>query len=68
VDVPASVLILTGDTLVPLSAQTDLADRMPTARRWVIDGDHDAVVAKPQLFVPALVDAVCDVVRRSQQP
>jgi pimeloyl-ACP methyl ester carboxylesterase len=65
VDVPAAVLITTRDSLVPPDAQRDLAQRVPGARVWEIDGDHDAVAARKDQFVPALLEAVRDVWDRS---
>jgi 3-oxoadipate enol-lactonase len=58
VDVPAAVLITTRDSLVPADAQWDLAQRVPTAKVWEIEGDHDAVVARKDAFLPALIEAI----------
>jgi 3',5'-cyclic AMP phosphodiesterase CpdA len=30
----------------------------PTARTWTVDGDHDAVFARADVFVPALLEAI----------
>jgi pimeloyl-ACP methyl ester carboxylesterase len=65
VDVPAAVIVTTRDALVPPSIQHDLARRVPGARTLLVDGDHDAVVARADCFVPALVEAVRDVLARA---
>lgn len=64
VDVPTAVLITTRDSLVPPEAQRDLARRVPGAHVWEIAGDHDAVVARKDQFVPALTEAIRDVWER----
>ena len=65
VDVPAAVIITTRDSLVPLAAQRDLAGRLKEATVFEVDGDHDAVAARRELFVPALLSAIRDVWARS---
>jgi 3-oxoadipate enol-lactonase len=58
VDVPAAVLVTGDDRLVPPRRQRDLGSRIPAARLVEVPGDHDAVVARSEVFVPALVEAV----------
>jgi pimeloyl-ACP methyl ester carboxylesterase len=58
VDVPTTVIITTEDSLVPLAAQRDLAERIPGAKVLEVRGDHDAVVARTEEFVAALRDGV----------
>ena len=58
IDVPTTVILTTQDSLVPLHAQQDLAARIPAARVLEVDGDHDAVVARAEAFVDALLDGV----------
>ena len=65
VDVPTGVVITTRDSLVPPNMQHDLAARIPGARTWLVRGDHDAVISQAQRFVPALLDAIRDVLDRS---
>lgn len=58
IDVPTAVLISTQDALVSLKNQRDLASRLPEAETFEVSLDHDGVVARPDVFVPALVKAV----------
>ena len=58
VDVPTAVVITTRDSLVPLDAQRDLAARIPAAHVLEVAGDHDAVVARTDEFIPALLAGV----------
>lgn len=58
VDVPAAVLITACDGLVPPSRQRDLAARLRAPHVAELPLDHDAVIAAPELFVPALLEAV----------
>jgi 3-oxoadipate enol-lactonase len=58
VDVPTAVIITTRDSLVPEPAQRDLAERIPGAVVYEIEGDHDAVVAHKDDFVKALTSAL----------
>jgi 3-oxoadipate enol-lactonase len=57
VDVPTAVVVTTGDRIVPPSRQRKLAEAVPGATVWPVDGDHDVCVASPRLFAPALVEA-----------
>ena len=65
VDVPTAVIITTRDSLVPASAQRDLADRIPAVSVYEVEGDHDAVVARRDAFVKALRSAIDDIWDRS---
>ena len=58
VDVATAVVVTTRDSLVPLDVQRDLARRIPQARVFDVDADHDAVVAATHAFLPALIAAV----------
>lgn len=58
VDVPTAVLITAGDGLVPADNQRDLASRVPDCYVEELAIDHDGVVARPDVFLPALVKAV----------
>jgi 3-oxoadipate enol-lactonase len=64
VDVPTAVVVTTGDHIVPPSRQRKLAAAIPNASVWPVAGDHDVVVAEPQIFPPVLV-AACASVRSS---
>lgn len=62
VDVPTAVIMTTRDELVPLDNQRDLAARIPGCHVQELDVDHDAVVARADAFLPALLNAVQQVV------
>jgi 3-oxoadipate enol-lactonase len=64
IDVPVSVVVTTQDTLVPTERQRQLASEITTARAFEVEGDHVVCVGRPQLFVPALVDACVSVAQR----
>lgn len=55
-DVPTAVLVTTLDELVPPSRQRKLAESIPGAKLFEIEGDHDACVGHPG-FAPTLVRA-----------
>ena len=65
IDVPTSVLITMRDRVVPLRRQVRLFEAIESAEAYRIDGDHDAVVANADRFVPTLLRAVSSVVERS---
>ena len=65
IDVPTSVVVMTRDILVPTSRQDALAAAIPLAERFTVEGDHVACVSKPEIFVPALIDACTSVVDRA---
>ena len=59
VDVPRAVVITIRDRLVPVANQRDLATRLgSTATIVEIDVDHDAMILRADVFVPALLRAV----------
>ncbi|MGM0817954.1 MAG: alpha/beta fold hydrolase, partial [Actinomycetota bacterium] len=64
VDVPTAVVRSTRDRLVSPASQAALAARIPTARRFDVDVDHDGHLARPDLVVPVLREAVADVLAR----
>lgn len=61
-DVPTRVLVTAQDRLVPAERQRDLAARIPGARAIEVDADHNGAVVAAERFIPALVDAVRQVV------
>jgi pimeloyl-ACP methyl ester carboxylesterase len=63
-DVPAAVVITERDGLVPPSRQRALAAAIPGVSVHAIAADHGACVARPDLFVPALLDACQSVTAR----
>lgn len=64
-DVPAAVIITTHDSLVPPDAQRDLVGRLMHPEVYEVEGDHDAVVARADAFVPTLVEAIRSVLQRA---
>ena len=64
IDVPTSVIVTMRDPVVPLRRQVRLFDRIPGAEAFRVDGEHDAVVANSDRFVPTLVRAVDSVIGR----
>jgi pimeloyl-ACP methyl ester carboxylesterase len=66
VDVPAAVILTMQDRLVPPQRQLKLAQAIPGATVHQINADHGACVDRPDLFVPALVDATESVARRAR--
>lgn len=67
IDVPTSVLITMRDRVVPLRRQVHLFEAIESAEAYRIDGDHDAVVANADRFVPTLLRAIASVVDRSAE-
>ena len=65
IDKPTSVVITMRDHVVPVRRQVRLFESIPGAEAYRVDGDHDAVVAKAERFVPTLLRAVHSVVERS---
>jgi pimeloyl-ACP methyl ester carboxylesterase len=66
IDVPTSVLVHTHDQLVPPRRQRKLAESIPGARVFEVDGDHFVCARHPERFVPALLDATAWVVARAE--
>jgi pimeloyl-ACP methyl ester carboxylesterase len=65
IDVPTSVLITMRDKVVPVRRQIRLFQGITGAEAFRIDGEHDAVVAKADAFVPVLERACHAVLERS---
>jgi 3-oxoadipate enol-lactonase len=65
IDVPTSVLVHARDQLVPARRQQKLAESIPGAETYVVDGDHFVVARHPERFVPVLLDATASVVDRA---
>ena len=65
VDVPTSVVVTTRDHLVPVRRQLKLAQSIPTAVMFPVDGDHLVCARRPEIFVPVLVDACRLAARRA---
>jgi 3-oxoadipate enol-lactonase len=65
IDVPTAVLVMTQDRLVPPARQYALAEAIPEAEIYEVEGNHLACIGKPELFVPTLLRACRDVQRRA---
>ena len=64
IDVPTSVVVTMRDPVVPLRRQVRLFDEIPGAEAFRVDGEHDAVVATADRFVPTLIRAIGSVTSR----
>ncbi|HEX9260518.1 MAG TPA: alpha/beta hydrolase [Acidimicrobiales bacterium] len=67
VDVPTAVLVTMRDMVVPVHRQIRLAESIPGALAYRIDGGHDACVAVAERFVPTLVAACTQVAERARR-
>jgi 3-oxoadipate enol-lactonase len=65
IDVPTSVVITMGDTVVPVRRQVRLFEGIHRAEAFRVDSDHDGVVSRYQRFVPMLLRACDSVIERS---
>lgn len=65
-DVPAAVVVTTRDELVPPHRQRKLAEALPDARIFPVDGGHLVCTENPGRFVPALIAACRDVAERAR--
>lgn len=66
IDVPTSVVITMRDRVIPVRRQVRLFESIRGAEAFRVDGDHDAVVAKAERFVPMLLRALTSVVDRTE--
>lgn len=64
VRVPAAVIVTTADSKVPPARQRKLAEALPGAVTFEVDGDHHVCSRQPERFVPVLLDAVRSVMER----
>lgn len=67
VDVPTAVVLTRQDQLVAPRYQVQLANSIPDAKIFPVDGDHMVCAEHPDLFVPVLVNACRDVTTRAKQ-
>jgi len=58
IDVPTSVVVTMRDPVVPLRRQVKLFEAIDHAEAFRVDGEHDAIVAVADRFIPALSRAV----------
>jgi 3-oxoadipate enol-lactonase len=66
VEAPIDVICPTRDSLVPPSFQRQLAELIPGARLFEVDGDHVVVSQNPGLYMGALLEALQDVTIRAR--
>jgi len=66
IDIPASVVITTRDRVVATKRQIRLFEALPNAIAFHVDGDHDAVYAKADTFVPVFVEACLSAAQRTE--
>jgi 3-oxoadipate enol-lactonase len=64
IDVPTAVVITELDRLVAPAHQRRMAAAIPGATVHPMAGDHDVCIARPDLFVPVLLDACRSVTTR----
>jgi 3-oxoadipate enol-lactonase len=57
IDVPVSVLVPTRDTIVPPGRQRRLAEAIPHATVFTVEGDHAVCVSDPARFSAKLLEA-----------
>ncbi len=57
INVPTGVVVTTSDRVVPTRRQKEMAGYVPGSRMWTVDGDHDSVFGRADVFVPALLEA-----------
>jgi hypothetical protein len=67
VDVPTSVIVATRDFFIPTRRQHALAEAIPQAMCYEVDGHHAALVLGAAEFVPVLLEACGSVSRRIEQ-
>ncbi len=65
VDVPTAVIVTLDDPVVPKSRQIKLLELIPQAEVFRVKGEHDAIVAHADRFVPTLIRAIDNVAQRS---
>jgi 3-oxoadipate enol-lactonase len=66
IEAPIDVICPTRDHLVPPSFQRRLADHIPGARLFEVEGDHVVVSQNPALYVGTLLEALADVTQRAR--
>ena len=57
IDVPTSVVVTSHDQLVPVRRQVKLAQSVPSAVIFPVEGDHLVCARDPGAFTPVLLDA-----------
>jgi pimeloyl-ACP methyl ester carboxylesterase len=64
--VPSAVVVTSRDRVVPPWRQQSMAALLRDADRYVVDGGHDAAVARPDIFLPVLANACTRLALRQQ--
>ena len=64
IDVPTAVIVTMADQVVPVRRQIQLFEGITTASAFRVDAGHDGIVARPERFVPVLLQACADVATR----
>ncbi|MDP9387301.1 MAG: alpha/beta hydrolase [Actinomycetota bacterium] len=67
-DVPAAVVVTALDQVVSPHRQRRLADAIPEAAVFEVEGDHGVCVTDPDRFLPALLEACTGVAVRAGLP
>jgi 3-oxoadipate enol-lactonase len=65
IDVPTAVITTMSDPVVPLRRQVRLFEEIPHSAAFRVEGEHDAIVARAERFVPTLVRAIDHVVENA---
>jgi 3-oxoadipate enol-lactonase len=66
IEAPIDVVCTTRDSLVPPSFQRQLAEHIPGARLFEVEGDHVVVSQNPALYLRALLEALSEVALRDR--
>jgi len=67
-DLPVAVVVTSRDEVVAPWRQRALASLIPGARTYEVDAGHDAVIARPDLFLPVLANACLSLVATGLGP
>jgi 3-oxoadipate enol-lactonase len=65
IDAPTSVVVPTGDTMVPPSRQVAMARAIRGATVHLVPGAHAVAGTQPERFVPVLLEAIASVTARA---
>ncbi len=65
IDVPTAVVVTEQDRLVPAENQLQMARMIRAATVHRVPGDHSVCLTRPELFVPALLEACTSVADRA---
>lgn len=66
-DIPAAVLVTSRDEVVAPWRQRAMASLLRGAETYEVDAGHDAVVARPEVFLPVLAEACRRLAARRQR-